>query len=59
MTKFTTKTCRTVSRLDRCYSELHGRWVRLNKVEADGFVEVCDSETLVVMPDLCHPTQIQ
>jgi hypothetical protein len=59
MRTLTLKNGRRVNRLDRVYSEVHRQWVRVNGVEPDGFVEVCDSETLRVLPDLVQQTQLR
>ena len=49
---------RRVGQWDRVFSELHGKWVRLLGVEADGYLEVGDSESLKPLADLVHPTQL-
>lgn len=49
---------RTVGRNDRVYSAIHAAWVRISNVEPDGFIEVCDSETLKPLPDLVQRSQL-
>jgi hypothetical protein len=48
-----------LGRLDRVYSELHGRWVRFLQWTSQDSALVADSDTCEPLPDEVHREQLR
>lgn len=51
-------TTTTYAKYDLLYCSLDRKYVRYLRTERDGFVVVCDRNTLQELPDYRHPTQV-
>jgi hypothetical protein len=53
-----TTTTKTLCYGDLLWSEMHGKYVRFLRYDGS-YIVVCDRNTLVELPDHCHPALIR